>query len=101
MMGNVTLQLVSIINPTSFENKPLVLFKRGFILNVLRMRHKKTLVKINSLRWFLDSNWSMMVITSQVSPDSSWIVADHQLMTTLDQLQTIYNVSKNSLTILR
>lgn len=65
------------------------------------MRHKKTLVKINSLRWFLDSNWSMMVITSQVSPDSSWIVADHQLMTTLDQLQTIHNVSKNSLTILR
>lgn len=94
MMGNVTLQLVSIINPTSFENKPLVLFKRGFILYLLRMRHKNLLVKINSLRWFLDSNWSMMVITSQVSPDSSWIVADHQLKhigSTRNHLQCVKN----------
>jgi len=32
MIGNLALQLVSILNPTSFENKPLVLFKRGFII---------------------------------------------------------------------
>lgn len=63
MMGNVILQLVSIINPKQKEKKPLVLFKRGFKITFIASAAQNP-VRMSSLKWYLVSSWFMMVITS-------------------------------------
>lgn len=64
MMGNVILQLVSIIiNPQQKEKKPLMLFKRGFNITFIAPEAQNP-VRKSSLKCYLVSSWFMMVITS-------------------------------------
>lgn len=62
-MGNVTVQLVSIINPKQKGNKPLVLFKRRFNITFIAPAAQNP-VRKSILKLYLVTSWLMLTITS-------------------------------------